>query len=129
MDQIELKIPAKPEYVMVLRLTASAIACRADFCMDDIEDLKVAVAEACIMLMNQECDIDNIDIVFSIQSKEALKVDIMIAEPCPNTVLKSDIDMEDELGFFILKSLMDDIEIKTENDTIYSISMYKKCGG
>lgn len=46
-DYIEMKIPAKPEYVGVIRLTASGIAGRMGFSYDEIEDLKIAVSEAC----------------------------------------------------------------------------------
>lgn len=45
-DYIEMKIPAKPEYVGVIRLTLSAIASRMGFSFDEIEDLKIATSEA-----------------------------------------------------------------------------------
>ncbi|MFS8513265.1 MAG: anti-sigma B factor RsbW, partial [Planifilum fulgidum] len=46
-DMIELTIPAKADFVGVVRLAVSGIASRMGFSYDDIEDLKVAVAEAC----------------------------------------------------------------------------------
>lgn len=46
-DYIEMKIPAKPEYVGVIRLTLSGIASRMGYSYDDIEDLKIAISEAC----------------------------------------------------------------------------------
>ncbi len=45
-DFIQVKVPAKPEYVGVIRLTISGIASRMGFSYEDIEDLKVAVSEA-----------------------------------------------------------------------------------
>src|SRR3989449_9295119 len=45
--RIELKIPGRPDYVVVVRLTAAAVAGRMGLSYDDIEDLKVAVGEAC----------------------------------------------------------------------------------
>lgn len=45
-DFIEVKVPAKPEYVGVIRLTTSGIANRMGFSYEDIEDLKVAISEA-----------------------------------------------------------------------------------
>lgn len=45
-DFIEMKIPAKPEYVGVVRLSISGIANRMGFSYDAIEDLKVAISEA-----------------------------------------------------------------------------------
>lgn len=47
MDYIEMKIPAKPEYVGVIRLTLSGIASRMGYTYEEIEDLKIAVSEAC----------------------------------------------------------------------------------
>jgi serine/threonine-protein kinase RsbW len=46
-DRIELTIPAKAQYVGVVRLTVSGIANRMGFDYDEIEDMKLAVAEAC----------------------------------------------------------------------------------
>lgn len=46
-ERIELMVPGRPEYVVVVRLTASAIAGRMGLSFDDIEDLKVAVGEVC----------------------------------------------------------------------------------
>lgn len=46
-DYIEMKIPAKPEFIGVVRLTISGISSRMGFSYDDIEDLKVAASEAC----------------------------------------------------------------------------------
>jgi serine/threonine-protein kinase RsbW len=45
-DYIEMKIPAKPEYVGVIRLTLSGIANRMGFTYEIIEDLKIATSEA-----------------------------------------------------------------------------------
>ena len=45
-DYIEMKIPAKPEYVGVVRLTLSGIASRMGFTYELIEDLKIAASEA-----------------------------------------------------------------------------------
>ncbi|HYK74433.1 MAG TPA: anti-sigma B factor RsbW [Pseudoneobacillus sp.] len=46
-DYIEMKIPAKPEYVGVIRLTLSGIASRIGFSYEELDDLKIAVSEAC----------------------------------------------------------------------------------
>ena len=49
MDQeIELEIPARPEFVALARLVVSSLAStRRDLADDRIDDLKVAVSEAC----------------------------------------------------------------------------------
>ncbi len=48
---IDLKIPPRPEYISVARLTVAAVAARQAFAYDEIEDLKVAVSEACNVLI------------------------------------------------------------------------------
>src|SRR2546428_13370140 len=45
--RIELKIPGRPDYVVVVRLTAAAVAGRMGLAYDDIEDLKGAGGGAC----------------------------------------------------------------------------------
>ncbi len=46
-DSIVLHIPSRPEYVRVVRLTLLGIASRMEFSFDDVEDMKLAVSEAC----------------------------------------------------------------------------------
>ena len=45
-DYVEIRVPAKPQYVSVARLTISGLANRIGFTYDDIEDLKIASSEA-----------------------------------------------------------------------------------
>jgi serine/threonine-protein kinase RsbW len=42
-----MRIPARAEWVRVVRLATAGVASRAGFAYDDIEDIKLAVAEAC----------------------------------------------------------------------------------
>ena len=48
-DQINLTLPARPEYILTIRMAVSTIAARLDFDIDTIEDLKAGAAEACIL--------------------------------------------------------------------------------
>lgn len=47
----EIRLPADVAYVAVLRMTASGIAARLDFTIDEIEDLKMAVSEASALVL------------------------------------------------------------------------------
>ena len=44
-------MPADVAYVATLRLTAARLAARCDLTVDDIEDLRLAVDEACALLL------------------------------------------------------------------------------
>jgi serine/threonine-protein kinase RsbW len=45
-------VPARPESVRVLRVVARAVAARVDFTYDRIEDLHLAVDEACAAVLS-----------------------------------------------------------------------------
>ena len=47
----EVRLPAETAYVAVLRMAAAGIAARLDFTLDDVDDLKMAVGEACAMVL------------------------------------------------------------------------------
>ena len=46
-DVIEIRFPSRKEYVGVVRLAVSGLGQRCNFTIDEIEDLKIAVTEAC----------------------------------------------------------------------------------
>jgi serine/threonine-protein kinase RsbW len=48
---VELRVPADGVYVSVVRTTTAGLAARLDFLIDDIEDLRIAVGEACAMVL------------------------------------------------------------------------------
>jgi len=53
---IDITVPADGAYLSVLRTAAAGLAARLDFTLDDIEDLRVAVDEACSILLAQASD-------------------------------------------------------------------------
>lgn len=50
-ESVEMRIPADVAYVSTLRLTAASLAARCELTIDDIEDLRLAVDEACALLL------------------------------------------------------------------------------
>jgi serine/threonine-protein kinase RsbW len=48
---VELRLPADSAYVSVLRTVSAGLAARLDFTLDDIEDLRMAVGEACALVL------------------------------------------------------------------------------
>ena len=50
-DEIRLSLPASPEYARIVRLTAAGLASRLGFTYDEVEDLRIAVGEACSHLL------------------------------------------------------------------------------
>ncbi len=50
-DTVTISLPAQSAYVSVLRTATAALAARLDFTLEDIEDLRIAVDEACALLL------------------------------------------------------------------------------
>jgi serine/threonine-protein kinase RsbW len=50
-DEIEVSLPASANYVGTLRVLAAGLAARADLTIDEIEDIRLAVDEACALLL------------------------------------------------------------------------------
>src|ERR1700733_4297244 len=52
-DVVVITLPADSAYLSVLRTATAGLAARLDFTIDEIEDLRIAVDEACAMLLPQ----------------------------------------------------------------------------
>jgi serine/threonine-protein kinase RsbW len=131
-DSIYLKVPAKPEYILVARLTCSAVASRADFGVDEIEDIKVAVAEAGTVVMNQGKGVEWLELNFEVNKGEDIHIHIFASGAADGVVSFSKSEQEEqqvELSFDIMESLMDGVEKVVENGFLRGIKMYKKFGG
>lgn len=118
-DNIEIVLPFKAEYVSVARLTASGVANRVGFDIDTIEDIKVAVAEVCNKLVStgstKAC---SYKILFFISSKG-----LTVAFDCEDKSLRCLFgDGNDELGLSIINALMDDVELCSDGSYLLSMS-------
>jgi anti-sigma regulatory factor (Ser/Thr protein kinase) len=52
-DLVTLSIPVSADLLVLARLTAATVASRAGFDVEEIEDLRLAVDELCISLVNE----------------------------------------------------------------------------
>lgn len=103
-ETVELRVPSKPDYVSVVRLTTSAIASNADLNIDDIDDIKVAIAEACINALDKS---EEIYIKYEILQDKL----IIFVKNVSEKILEDISDKKErELGILIIKSLMDEVE-------------------
>jgi len=50
-DVVELTVPAQTGFLGVVRTATAGLAARLGFTLDEIEDLRIAVDEACVMLL------------------------------------------------------------------------------
>jgi serine/threonine-protein kinase RsbW len=53
-DTVDLRVPADPAYLAVIRTATAGLAARLDLTLDEIEDLRIAVDEACALLLGHQ---------------------------------------------------------------------------
>ena len=79
---VELRLPADGAYVSVVRTTTAGLAARLDFLIDDIEDLRIAVGEACAMVLPEaEPDTDLVCSYFRSPGTLTVRVAVTATEP------------------------------------------------
>lgn len=110
---VQLRIPSKAEWVAVARLAVAAVANRLNFSIEDIEDVKLAVAEACTNCIQHAQGTDQIEITCE-TAVEGLTV--RVRDYGQNTRADSiqsrrvDDPRVGGLGVFLIRSLMDHVE-------------------
>jgi len=81
-DRVRVCLPAEGAYLSVLRTATAGLAARLDFTLDEIEDLRIAVDEACAMLLPQAIPGTNLECGFDLGADEmTITVSVVAAEP------------------------------------------------
>lgn len=109
-DVVELRVPARAEMVSTVRATVAYLAGRADFDIDTISDLRLAVDEACGSLVQLAVPTATLDCVF-IVSADAMQVAVGAMVDPPDAV----VDISG-FGWKLLRALSDHIELERDSD-------------
>jgi serine/threonine-protein kinase RsbW len=117
-SQVELRIPRSCEFVRVARKTAGALAHQLRFTLPDVQDIELAVGEACtnaIEHVGEQCP--EILLLFSLH-EEQLVMEVIDNGPGFDPAQVFPANVEDEtiggLGLLVIRSLMDELEIKCD---------------
>ena len=81
-DHVKVCLPAEGAYLSVLRTATAGLAARLDFNLDEIEDLRIAVDEACAMLLPQAIPGTDLECAFDLGAEEmTITVSVAAAQP------------------------------------------------
>ena len=119
-EKIKLTLPINAAYVSAARLTASSVSNRLKFDIEEIEDIKVAVSEACSYIIKKYYDEENDDFKIEFDlSDEAIKITLEVENS------KIDLaDMED-MSMQVISAVTDELNFNYENNT-FKMTMLKK---
>ncbi|WP_413363873.1 anti-sigma B factor RsbW [Lysinibacillus sp. 3P01SB] len=136
-DYVEIRVPAKPQYVSVIRLAVSGLATRLGFTYDEIEDLKIATGEAVTNVVHHAYDGEEGEVVMGCALFES-KIEIMVADYGNSfnfEEIKTKIGpyKEDEnvamlreggLGLYLMDTLMDEVKLNNEGGVTVFMTKY-----
>ncbi len=134
MDQknlIKMTVPTDSANISVVRMTASSIANRIGFNIEEIDDVKIAVSEACTNVIKHS-KVSSFDLFFG-QGSNFIEIEIKDTGVGYNFSSLKDPEFCGErecggLGIYIIKMLMDDVVIQSELDKGTTIYMKKEMG-
>ncbi len=69
-DEVVLTLPAAPEFVRLARLTCAGLATRIGMGYDEVEDLRIAVGEACSLLIGSGSRAGTLTLTFGLDAHE-----------------------------------------------------------
>ncbi len=117
-DFVEVRLPADGAYLSVLRTATAGLAARLDFTIDEIEDLRIAVDEACAMLLAQAVDGAELHCRFTI---EAPTLTVEVTAPTRD----GRVPARDTFAWSVLSALAGDVEATVDSDQHLTIILRK----
>ena len=118
-DVVVLQLPADGAYLSVLRTATAGLASRLDFTLDDIEDLRIAVDEACAMLLSHA--VAGADLTCQFELHEAL-LSIAVSVPTSDGEQPS----RDTFAWTVLSALAGEVDSSVDDDNCVTITLQKR---
>lgn len=130
-DSIKFTVPGKPEYIKVVRMGIAALACNAGFDVEAVDDIKLAVDEACKAITCHGFDgwTSMYEVVCELQEE---KIQITLTDTGKGRIIEKEYrpckncPQDGDLAMILIKTLMDSVSIEdTEDGGQKSIVMVK----
>lgn len=102
---VKVIVPAKPDYVRLLRAVTAGLAARLEFTYDRIEDLRLAISEACATLLAIPWEAEMLVLRLSATDSRVIAVVCTDADPGPEGW--PPVDPERTLAWRVLSGLTD----------------------
>ncbi|MFI6479671.1 ATP-binding protein [Nonomuraea sp. NPDC050663] len=120
-DVVSARLPADSAYLSVLRMITAGLAARIDFTLDEIEDLRIAVDEACAMLLSEAVPGTDLTAEFELAGQE-MQVRVEVA------TVGSSAPKRDDFAWMVLTALADEVEAVTDSPDRMAIVLRKRRG-
>jgi serine/threonine-protein kinase RsbW len=127
--EVSLSIPSRPEYVGVARLAILGVASRMRFSYDEVEDIRLAVGEACTRSIDKldaaSTDTHTIDLRCLIDANRlVIEVRSPLVKPLPQSEAPPElpnVSGEGGLSDVLIRILMDEVETEEHPEAGFQI--------
>jgi len=120
-DHVQVCMPAESAYLSVLRTATAGLAARLDFTLDEIEDLRIAVDEACAMLLAQAIPGTSLECGFELGADQVtITVSVVAAQPR--------MPARDTFAWTVLSALAGTVDSRLGPDDRVAIVLQKRRG-
>jgi serine/threonine-protein kinase RsbW len=118
-DVVEIRLPADGAYLSVLRTATAGLAARLNFTLDEIEDLRIAVDEACALLLPDAVPGRELACVFEL-STDAMMVTVTVATTTGR------LPERGTFAWTVLSALAGDVDAQVDENARVSITLHKR---
>lgn len=109
MKRIELCVPAERNMLLIVRMTTSGVVSRAGFTLDEMDDMKMAVDEACNLMMLQKPGCRTLKFTYE-YNEDAVAALVEGQDFEEGTEESSDTNMQEVIRC-ILESMVDEVTL------------------
>jgi serine/threonine-protein kinase RsbW len=102
-DRVTIRMPAEGAYLSVLRTATAGLAARLDFTLDEIEDLRIAVDEACGLLLSQAVPGATLDCDFTL-GEDSVTIAVSVL------TLRAQLPARDTFAWTVLAALAGSVD-------------------
>ncbi len=117
-DTVDLRVPADPAYLAVIRTATAGLAARLDLTLDEIEDMRIAVDEACAMLLAQAIPGSTLDCGFAL-GPEAITISVSVRCLAPR------VPSTDTFAWTVLTALAGTVDAQVGPGDVLTIVLRK----
>jgi serine/threonine-protein kinase RsbW len=118
-DVVRLRLPAVGAYLSVLRTATAGLAARLDFTLEEIEDLRIAVDEACALLLPSAVPGAELDCSFELYEDE---LHVTVSTP----TLDGAEPARDSFAWTVLSALAGEVDSSVDAQSRVSITLAKR---
>src|SRR5437764_14956317 len=117
-DMVTIKLPAAGAYLAVLRTATAGLAARLDFTLDDIEDLRMAVDEACALLLSGAVAGTDLICAFELDS-DGLRIAVTVASR------DGVLPRRDTFAWTVLTALAGGVDARVDAENRVTVELHK----